>query len=101
MPNSDTKALNIWRLDLQSGSATAVTKGKLDQLPDCAPDSKSFLYTSLDNGKERLMEAPIDGGKAEQLSDQFRELWRRTRPTASRLPQSPRRARAPTIKAAD
>ncbi len=74
VPNRDTKALNIARLDLQSGSASAVTSGKVDQLPDCAPDSKRFLYTSLDNGKERLMEAPMDGGKARQLSDQFVSL---------------------------
>ena len=28
MNNKDTKGINIWRLDLQSGSATAITKGK-------------------------------------------------------------------------
>ncbi len=40
MPNRDTRALNIFRLDLQSGSATAVTNGKIDQNPVCSPDSK-------------------------------------------------------------
>ena len=44
MPNKETKALNIWRLDLQSGSATALTNGKVDQNPVCSPDSK---YVSL------------------------------------------------------
>ncbi len=45
MPNKQTKAINIWRLDLQSGAVTALTKGKMDQNASCAPDSKCFLYT--------------------------------------------------------
>ena len=32
--------MNIWRLDLQSGCATALTDGKVDQAPVCSPDSK-------------------------------------------------------------
>jgi len=69
MTNKDTKGINIWRLDLQSGAATAVTKGKQDQNPFCSPDSKSFLYTSMDTGKRLLMQMPIAGGEPRQLSD--------------------------------
>ncbi len=69
MPNKDTKAINIWRLDLQSGSVAVLTKGKLDQNAYCSPDSKSFLYTSVEKGKKLLMQMPIDGGQAKQLSD--------------------------------
>ena len=53
MPNKQTKAINIWRLDLQSGSATPLTKGNVDQNASCSPDSKSFLYTTFEKGKKR------------------------------------------------
>ena len=74
MNNKDTKGINIWRLDLQSGSATALTKGKQDQNAFCAPDSKSFLYTSTDSGRKLLMQMPIGGGNAKQLSDKVAEF---------------------------
>ena len=71
MPNRQTKAMNIWRLDVQSGSATALTNGKVDQNAVCSPDSKYFLYTSLQKGKQVLMEMPLTGGTPKQLSDKF------------------------------
>jgi hypothetical protein len=74
MPNEKTKGLNIWRLDLQSGAATAVTNGKVDQNAYCSPDSQSFLYTSFDKGKKVLMEMPLSGGTAKQMSDRLAEL---------------------------
>ena len=74
MPNQQTKALNIWRLDLQSGSVTALTKGKIDQNPSCAPDSKSFLYTTFDKGKQVLMEMPLNGGQPKQISQRLSEF---------------------------
>jgi Tol biopolymer transport system component len=74
MPNKQTKAINIWRLDLQSGSVSAITKGKLDQNASCSPDSKSFLYTTVDKGRKLLMEMPIVGGDAKQLSDKVSDL---------------------------
>ncbi len=69
MPSQETKAVNVWRLDVQSGAATDVSKGKIDQNPACAPDSKSFLYTTIDKGKVSLMEMPLDGGQPKQISD--------------------------------
>ena len=71
MPNRDTKAINIFRLDLQSGTATAVTNGKVEQNPVCSPDSKFFLYTKLENGRQLLMEMPVGGGEAKQLTDKI------------------------------
>jgi len=71
MPNRDTKALNIFRLDLQSSSAMAITHGKVDQNPVCSPDSKFFLYNNLDRGKQSLMEMPVGGGESRQLSDKW------------------------------
>jgi Tol biopolymer transport system component/predicted Ser/Thr protein kinase len=71
MPNKQTQTINIWRLDLQSGSTAPLTKGRLDQNAACAPDSKSFLYTSLEKGRKRLMQMPMGGGEAKQLSDKI------------------------------
>ena len=71
MANRQTKAINIWRLDVQSGSATVLTNGKVDQNAVCSPDSKYFLYTSLQKGKQVLMEMPLAGGEPKQLSDKF------------------------------
>ena len=74
MPNRDTKAINIFRLDLQSGSTKAVTNGKLEQNPICSPDSKFVLYTRLERGRQLLMEMPVAGGEAKQLSDKLVEF---------------------------
>jgi len=71
MPNRDTKAINIFRLDFQSGSVTAVTNGKVEQNPVCSPDSKFFLYTKLEHGRQLLMKSPVGGGEAKQLSDKW------------------------------
>jgi serine/threonine protein kinase/Tol biopolymer transport system component len=71
MPNRDTKALNVFRLDLQSGAVVAVTKGKVDQNPLCSPDSKMLLYTALEHGRQLLMEMPVTGGALKQVSDQW------------------------------
>src|SRR5271166_6980025 len=74
MPNRDTKAINIFRLDLQSGSTKAVTNGKVEQNPICSPDSKFVLYTRLERGRQSLMEMPVAGGEAKQLSDKLVEF---------------------------
>jgi eukaryotic-like serine/threonine-protein kinase len=71
MANKQTKAINIWRLDLQSGSTTVLTSGKVDQNAVCSPDSKYFLYTTLENGKEVLMEMALAGGEPKRLNDKF------------------------------
>jgi eukaryotic-like serine/threonine-protein kinase len=71
MPNRDTKAINIFRLDLQNSTATAVTSGKVDQNALCSPDSKFLLYVKLERGRLSLMEMPVGGGEARQLSDKW------------------------------
>ncbi len=71
MPNPQTKAFNIFRLDLQSGNVKPMTNGKDDQNPVCSPDSKFFVYVSLDRGRQSLMEMPAGGGVAKQLSDKL------------------------------
>jgi serine/threonine protein kinase/Tol biopolymer transport system component len=69
MPTVETHTVNIWSLDLQSGGAKALTKGRFDQNPFCAPDSKSFLYTTTERGHRGLMQMPMSGGEARLVSD--------------------------------
>jgi len=71
MPNRETKALNIFRLDLQNDTVTAVTKGKVEQNPVCSTDSKVVLYAMLEHGRQFLMELPVAGGESKQLSDRL------------------------------
>ncbi len=68
MPNQSTHTINIFRLDLQSGTATPLTNGKVDQFPVCSPDGKFVLYSGLENGRQLLMEVPVGGGESRQLS---------------------------------
>jgi Tol biopolymer transport system component len=74
MPNKQSKAINVWRLDLQNGTASVLTKGTIDQNPVCAPDSKSFLYTTLLKGKSLLMTMPMSGGQPKQIGDKVVEF---------------------------
>lgn len=71
MPNQSTKAINIFRLGIQSGTATALTNGKVEQNPVCSPDGKFVLYSKLENGRQVLMEIPVGGGEAKQLTDKL------------------------------
>ena len=71
MPNRATKTLNVFRLDLQSGAVVAATNGKVDQNPACSPDSKMLLYSKVENGRQSLMEMPVAGGYARQVSDKI------------------------------
>jgi eukaryotic-like serine/threonine-protein kinase len=74
MPNKETKAINVWRLDLQSGAVRVLTKGTVDQNVSCSPDSKSFLYTTFNKGRKLLMQGSLSGGEAKQLSDKVIEF---------------------------
>jgi len=74
MPNKQNKSINVWRLDLQSSTATVLTNGTVDQNAICAPDSKSFLYTTLVKGKSLLMTMPISGGQPRQIGDKVVEF---------------------------
>jgi eukaryotic-like serine/threonine-protein kinase len=74
MPNKDTKAINVFRMDASGGKSIAVTKGKYDVQPACSPDGKFFVYTTLANGKQIVMRASIDGSDAKPLSDDFAYL---------------------------
>ncbi len=58
---------NVWRANVSGGDLKQLTQGKSDNFPVCAPDSKSVYYLSGDTG--HIMQIPIDGGSAKQVSD--------------------------------
>ena len=47
MPNKETKGINVWRLDLQSGAVSAVSKGNVDQNVSARPTAKRFCTRAL------------------------------------------------------
>src|ERR1035441_8582808 len=74
MPTRQTKAINVYRLDITGGKTTLLTDGKFDQNPVCSPDNKFFVYTKLVNGKMSLMRMSLEGGEPKQLSDNIVEF---------------------------
>jgi Tol biopolymer transport system component len=69
--NKETKAVNIYRLNVADQRTTQVTKGKIDQSPACSPDSKYFVYRTVGNGKSPIMRVPLEGGEAVQVAEGF------------------------------
>ena len=74
IPTRQTKAINIYRLDIAGGQVTQLTDDKFDQNPFCSPDNKFFVYSKLVNGKALAMRKSLEGGQATQLSDEVVEF---------------------------
>jgi Tol biopolymer transport system component len=64
------KVINIWRVDASGGNLKQLSNGKVDQFPLCSPDGRWVIYEDAVGGN-RLMKVPIDGGAAENISDQL------------------------------
>jgi serine/threonine protein kinase/Tol biopolymer transport system component len=64
------KVINIWRVDASGGNLKQLSNGKVDQFPLCSPDGRWVIYEDAVGGN-RLMKVPIDGGTAENISDQL------------------------------
>jgi eukaryotic-like serine/threonine-protein kinase len=58
----------IWRLDTGSGKLKQLSDGTSDLSPVCSPDGK-WVYYSDDSNGAKLTRAPLEGGKAERLSE--------------------------------
>ena len=69
-PTKQTRSLNIYRLDISTRRTTQLTKGNLDQSATCSPNSKFFVYTSILDGKQKLMRMSLGGGEAQQIMDE-------------------------------
>jgi serine/threonine protein kinase len=64
------EVLNIWRMDASGGNFKQLSDGKIDGFPVCSPDGRWVLYEDGASGGH-LMKVPIDGGKAERISDEL------------------------------
>ena len=58
----------IWRIDTGGGKLKQLSDGKFDSSPVCSPDGKWVYYSDEANGA-KLTRVPLDGGKAERLSE--------------------------------
>jgi eukaryotic-like serine/threonine-protein kinase len=65
-----SRVLNVWRADASGGNLKKLSDGKVDQSPICSPDGHWVIYEDAVNGNQ-LMKVPIDGGKAEKVSDKL------------------------------
>jgi len=63
-----TRTVAVWRMDAGGGNFKQISDGKLDQFAVCSPDGKWVYYSDLHNGA-KLTRAPLEGGKAERLSE--------------------------------
>jgi len=71
MPSTQTKGIDVFRMDVPGGRPAQLTNGKFEKNSACSPDSKFIVYTSLVNGKQLAMRMSMEGGEAKQLSDEF------------------------------
>lgn len=71
MPSKETKAINVYRLDISGGRTMQMTDGKFDRSAVCSPNGEYFVYTTLVKGKPLLMRKAWAGGEPKQLSDDF------------------------------
>jgi eukaryotic-like serine/threonine-protein kinase len=62
--------INTWRMDANGGNLKQLSDGKIDQAPTCSPDGKWAYYLDVAGGS-RLMRVPLEGGKAEKVSDEL------------------------------
>jgi serine/threonine protein kinase len=60
-------SLSVWRADAGGGNLKQLTQGKNDNYPVCAPDSRSVYYVA--GGTNHIMQVPIDGGAARQVTE--------------------------------
>jgi serine/threonine protein kinase len=59
-------SINVWRADSSGGNLKQLTRGKSDNFPVCAPDSKSVFY--MEGGTGYVMQVPIDGGAPRKVT---------------------------------
>jgi serine/threonine protein kinase len=64
------RVLNIWRADVSGGNLKQLSVGKVDQFPICTADGRWVIYLDAVSGGQ-LMKVPIEGGKAEKISDEL------------------------------
>ncbi|HEV8369878.1 MAG TPA: protein kinase [Pyrinomonadaceae bacterium] len=67
--SSRTDISQVWRIDIDGGNETKLSKGRDNRGPQCTFDNQSVIYTSFDSGAATLWRVPIAGGNAKQITD--------------------------------
>jgi len=63
------RALSTWRMDAGGGNLQQLSTGKLEQNPVCTKTAWAVFADNANGG--RVTKVPIEGGKAQQISDQL------------------------------
>jgi serine/threonine protein kinase len=66
--HAGARTMTIWRMDAGGGNFKQLSDGQNDESAVCSPDGKWVYYSDQSNGA-KLTRVPLDGGKAERLSD--------------------------------
>lgn len=61
---------HIWRMDRDGRNLRQLTMGSYQDWPDVSPDGRWVVYHNDDNGTDRIMKVPADGGPPVVLIDQ-------------------------------
>jgi TolB protein len=67
-------AFKLHVMDLNSGTASAITDTSADERPSFAPNSRLLVYATQQNGREALMTTTLDGRIKARLSGQGGDL---------------------------
>ncbi|HET6200691.1 MAG TPA: protein kinase [Candidatus Acidoferrales bacterium] len=65
--------LGLWKMDLETGALTQLTKGPNHLLPQCTGDGKWVIYG--DNINRQLMKVPVNGGNPQAVSPDAKTIW--------------------------
>ena len=59
----------IWKIDMEGGKPSALTKPGPHGAPTCAPDGKWVVYNGWHNGMSALWKVPLNGGAEQTLTN--------------------------------
>ncbi|MEW6733627.1 MAG: protein kinase [Acidobacteriota bacterium] len=65
---------NLWRMDFTGSNLKQLTEGSSDFSPQCTPDGKWVIYSSLVAGVRTLWRVSIEGGTPIRLTDKT-SIW--------------------------
>lgn len=65
--------LGLWKMDLETGALTQLTKGPSNLFAQCTGDGKWIIYG--DNINSELMKVPVSGGNPQAVSPDAKTIW--------------------------